>query len=220
MIKIILADDQDLIRRGLKALLKTAPEIEVIGEAVNGEDCLAQLEKLNPDLILMDIRMPIMDGVAATRAIHSQFPDIKVLVLTTFADREYVQKALQSGAVGYLLKDTPFDELTQAIRLAQKGYVQIAPGLMNYILEVQPEAIAKQELTGWHELTVRDRQIVELVANGLNNREIAESLFLSEKTVKNRLTNILSCLGLRDRTQLAVNLLRQSVAKSKLSENL
>jgi DNA-binding NarL/FixJ family response regulator len=220
MIKIILADDQDLIRRGLKALLKTAPEIEVIGEAVNGEDCIAQLEKLNPDLILMDIRMPIMDGVAATRAIHSQFPNIKVLVLTTFADREYVQKALQSGAVGYLLKDTPFDELTQAIRLAQKGYVQIAPGLMNYILEVQPAAIAKQELTGWHELTARDRQIVELVANGLNNREIGESLFLSEKTVKNRLTNILSCLGLRDRTQLAVNLLRQSVAKSKLSENL
>ncbi|MBD2152168.1 response regulator transcription factor [Pseudanabaena sp. FACHB-1277] len=220
MIKLILADDQDLIRRGLKALLKTAPEIEVIGEAVNGEDCIAQLEKLNPDLILMDIRMPIMDGVAATRAIHSQFPNIKVLVLTTFADREYVQKALQSGAVGYLLKDTPFDELTQAIRLAQKGYVQIAPGLMNYILEVQPAAIARQELTGWHELTARDRQIVELVANGLNNREIGESLFLSEKTVKNRLTNILSCLGLRDRTQLAVNLLRQSVAKSKLSENL
>ncbi|MEA5480237.1 response regulator transcription factor [Pseudanabaena galeata UHCC 0370] len=206
MIKIILADDQDLIRRGLKALLKTAPEIEVIGEAGNGEDCLAQLEKLNPDLILMDIRMPIMDGVAATRAIHSQFPDIKVLVLTTFANREYVQKALQSGAVGYLLKDTPFDELTQAIRLAQKGYVQIAPGLMNYILEVQPEAIVRQELKGWHELTARDRQIVELVANGLNNREIGESLFLSEKTVKNRLTNILSCLGLRDRTQLAISM--------------
>lgn len=208
MTKLILADDQDLIRRGLKALLKTDPEIEVIGEADNGESCLKLLETLNPDLILMDIRMPIMDGVAATKAIHCRFPDVKVLILTTFADREYVQKALKVGAVGYLLKDTPFDELTQAIRLAQKGYIQIAPGLMNYILEIPTEPHIKQELTGWHELTPRDREIVELVAQGLNNREIAEALFLSEKTVKNRLTNILSCLGLRDRTQLAVSLLR------------
>lgn len=206
MIKLILADDQDLIRRGLKALLKTDHEIDVIGEAVNGESCLKLLEKLNPDLILMDIRMPIMDGVAATKAIRNQFPHIKVLILTTFADREYVQRALKVGAVGYLLKDTPFDELTQAIRLAQKGYIQIAPGLMNYILEISTEPNRKQELTGWHELTPRDREIVELVAQGLNNREIAEVLFLSEKTVKNRLTNILSCLGLRDRTQLAISM--------------
>ena len=206
MIKLILADDQDLIRRGLKALLKTDPEIDVIGEAVNGESCLKLLENLNPDLILMDIRMPIMDGVAATKAIQSQFPDVKVLILTTFADREYVQKAIKMGAVGYLLKDTPFDELTQAIRLAQKGYMQIAPGLMNYILEIPTEPNIKQELTGWNELTPRDREIVELVAKGLNNREIAEALFLSEKTVKNRLTNILSCLGLRDRTLLAISM--------------
>jgi DNA-binding NarL/FixJ family response regulator len=209
MIELILADDQDLIRRGLKALLKTDPEISVIGEAVNGASCLQLLESLHPDLILMDIRMPIMDGVAATKAIHAQFPHVKVLILTTFADREYVQNALRAGASGYLLKDTPFEELTQAIRLAQKGYMQIAPGLMNHILEVAPQSIEKPELTGWDDLTPRDREIVQLVAQGLNNREIAETLCLSEKTVKNRLTNILSCLSLRDRTQLAVRLLKK-----------
>jgi Response regulator containing a CheY-like receiver domain and an HTH DNA-binding domain len=210
MMEIILADDQDLIRRGLKALLKTDPEISVVGEAGNGEECLALTQKLQPDLILMDIRMPVMDGVAATKEVRAQFPQVKVLILTTFNDRDYVQKALRAGASGYLLKDTPFDELTQAIRLVLKGYSQIAPGLLDCILHSPSPEILRQVPAGWEHLTPRDREIVELVAQGLSNREIAGTLFLSEKTVKNRLTNILSCLGLRDRTQLAVSLLKGS----------
>lgn len=205
MIEIILADDQDLIRRGLKALLKTDHEISVVGEAGNGEECLALTQKLQPDLILMDIRMPVMDGVAATKEVRAQFPQVKVLILTTFNDRDYVQKALRAGASGYLLKDTPFDELTQAIRLVLKGYSQIEPRLLDWILH---NPAAEPMPSGWEHLTPRDREIVELVAQGLSNREIASNLFLSEKTVKNRLTNILSCLGLRDRTQLAVSLLK------------
>jgi DNA-binding NarL/FixJ family response regulator len=214
MIRILLADDQSLIRRGLRALLKTDAELEVIGEAENGLESVSLAETLQPDLVIMDIRMPVMDGVAATQEICQRCPQIKVLVLTTFDDCEYVSQALRSGASGYLLKDTPFEELTQTIRLILKGYTQLGPGLTQQILGHSPQGSNKSATNPstnsstnssiWKDMNARDLEIVRLIAQGASNREISKALFIAEKTVKNRITNILSILNLRDRTQLAI----------------
>jgi DNA-binding NarL/FixJ family response regulator len=199
MIRILLVDDQTIIRRGLKALLKPEPSLEIVGEADNGRTAIALTESLEPDVILMDVRMPEMDGVAATQEISQRFPDVKILVLTTFDDREYVTQALNNGAAGYLLKDTPVEELVQAIQLVQKGYTQLGPGIAQ-------KAIAPpiSPPPGWTELSPREQEILRLIAKGSSNREIAEQLFIAEKTVKNHVSNILSQLGLRDRTQAAI----------------
>jgi DNA-binding NarL/FixJ family response regulator len=211
MIRLLLVDDQSLIRRGLKALLKTDPELEVVGEAENGQEAIALVEALQPNVVLMDVRMPVMDGVEGTREICQQFPQIKVLILTTFDDQDYVTQALQAGASGYLLKDTPFEELTQAIRLIQKGYTQLGPGVSGRVL-AQPSPPKTLEVAeAWNDLTVRDLEIVCLIAQGASNREIAQALFIAEKTVKNRITNILSQLNLRDRTQLAIVALQKGM---------
>ncbi len=211
MIRLILVDDQNLIRRGLRALLSTDPELEVIGEGENGRDALDLLATLQPDIVLMDIRMPIMDGVVATREICQRFPQTKVLVLTTFDDTEYVSQALQAGASGYLLKDTPFEELTQAIQLIYKGYTQIGPGLAHKVLNQPSPQTTLPVSDAWEQLTPRETEIIQLIAQGASNREIAQALFLAEKTVKNRITNILSQLDLRDRTQLAIVALQQGM---------
>jgi DNA-binding NarL/FixJ family response regulator len=209
MINLILVDDQDLIRRGLSALLSTDPELVVVGEAGNGREAVALVSTLTPHVVLMDVRMPIMDGVASTRVICQQFPDTKVLMLTTFDDQTYVAQALQAGASGYLLKDTPFDELTQAIHLIHKGYTHIGPGLTTQVL-AQPTAVALPEnAETWVLLSDREKDIIRLIARGCNNREIAQSLNIAEKTVKNYITNILSQLNLRDRTQLAIAALQK-----------
>jgi DNA-binding NarL/FixJ family response regulator len=209
MIRIVLADDQNLIRRGLRALLKTDPELEIVGEAENGQEAIDLVERLQPDLVLMDVRMPVMDGVIGTREICQRFPTTKVLVLTTFNDWEYVSQALQAGASGYLLKDTPFEELTQAIRLVHKGYTQLGPGLeRKSLIQPSPQSTLV-ESDWWEQLTPREQEIVQLISQGASNREIAQTLFIAEKTVKNRITNILSQLNLRDRTQLAIVALQQ-----------
>ncbi|XWK87808.1 MAG: response regulator transcription factor [Phormidium sp.] len=200
MISLLLVDDQPLLRRGMKALLKTDDELQVVGEAENGQEAIAKVEALNPNVVLMDIRMPIMDGVAATRAICQQFTETKVLILTTFDDREYVIEALRYGASGYLLKDTPFEELTQAIRLVNKGYTQLSPGLTSKLITPIPPTTPPNLI----DLTPREQEILHLIAKGSSNREIAEALYISEKTVRNHVTNILSRLGLRDRTQAAI----------------
>jgi DNA-binding NarL/FixJ family response regulator len=201
MIRILLVDDQDLIRRGMKALLKSDADLEIVGEANNGEAAVAQVEQLKPDLVLMDVRMPGMDGVAATRIICQRFPHTRVLVLTTFDDQTYVRQALEAGAAGYLLKDTPFEELTQAIRMVHKGYTQLGPGIASKALGGEPAPPAQVDLG---DLTPREREILQLIAQGSSNREIAQQLFLSEKTVRNHVSNLLSRLGLRDRTQAAI----------------
>ncbi len=200
-LKLLLVDDQPLIRRGLKALLKTEPTLEVIAEAENGQEAIAACKTYLPDVILMDIRMPIVDGVAATGTIKTQFPTIKVLILTTFDDRDYVTQALQKGAAGYLLKDTPLEELVQAIHLVYKGYTQLAPGIAQKLLSHQPAPPVEPPE---HDLTAREWEILTLIANGASNREIAQTLYIAEKTVKNHITSLLSRLGLRDRTQAAL----------------
>ncbi|MEH1915519.1 response regulator transcription factor [Nostoc sp.] len=205
MIQILLVDDQHLIRQGLKSMLESNAEIQVIGEAENGQRALEQIPALQPDIVLMDVRMPVMDGVATTKAIAQQYPDIKVLVLTTFDDDEYVFQAMQVGAKGYLLKDTEPEELMLAIRAVYKGQTLLGPGLFEKALMPiavpMPSVEPPPELA---QLTPRELDVLRLIASGANNREIAESLFLSENTVKNYVTNILSRLSLRDRTQAAL----------------
>lgn len=202
MIRVLLVDDQQLVRRGFKALLKTETNIEIVGEAGNGQEAIAQVSALQPNVVLMDVRMPIMDGVAATKTISEQFPNVKVLVLTTFDDDEYVVQSVQHGAVGYLLKDTPPDDLVQAIITASKGYTQLAPGLMQRLVKTPSQPPPPP--TGWNELTPREQEILRLIAQGKSNREIAETLYIAEKTVKNHVTRILDRLNLRDRTQAAL----------------
>lgn len=202
MISILLVDDENLIRRGLKALLNLEKDLEVVGEAENGQNAIIQVEKLHPNVVLMDVRMPIMDGVAATKEICSRFPETKVLVLTTFDTDEYVSKALKFGAAGYLLKDTPCEELAQAIIAVHKGYTQLGPTIGKKFIDHLP--IVTQTPLIWQELTPREQEILQLIAGGATNREIAQKLYIAEKTVKNHVTNILSQLNMRDRTQAAV----------------
>jgi DNA-binding NarL/FixJ family response regulator len=213
MIRILLVDDQPLIRRGLRALLKPEPDLEIVGEADNGASAIDLLKTLEADVILMDIRMPIMDGVAATGAIVPAYPNTKILILTTFDDTEYVSRALQAGAAGYLLKDTPAEELVQAIQLINKGYTQLSPGLAQKLIQTAqlsaqtappPANPVTLDADSTSELTPREQEILQLIAQGSSNREIAQSLYISEKTVKNHITNLLARLGLRDRTQAAI----------------
>lgn len=202
MIRVLLVDDQSLIRQGLRALLELDAQLEVVGEAENGQAAINLVEQLQPDVILMDIRMPIMDGVAATREICKKFPQIKVLVLTTFDDDEYVTAAMNHGATGYLLKDTPSEELAIAIRAVHKGYTQLAPGIVKKLLN--PPTQIQSPPSALDELTKREMEVLRLIASGASNREIAQKLFISEGTVKNHVTNILNRLNLRDRTQAAI----------------
>lgn len=207
-IRVLLVDDQSIIRQGLKALLGIEADLDVVGDAENGEAALRQVEDLSPDVVLMDIRMPGMDGVAATRLICEHFPQTKVLVLTTFDDQEYVSEALHVGAMGYLLKDTPSEELAQAIRSIHRGYAQFGPGIFQKIRDSVPDAKDKKpevELPpGFADLTAREKQVLKLIATGASNREISQQLYISEGTVKNHVTNILGRLNLRDRTQAAI----------------
>ncbi|MEM1254515.1 MAG: response regulator transcription factor [Cyanobacteria bacterium P01_H01_bin.21] len=207
MIRLLLVDDQTIIRRGLKSLLELTPDFEVVGEAENGKLAIEQVQKLKPDVVLMDLRMPIMDGVAATQKIVEQFLNVKVLVLTTFDEEESVSQAIQAGAIGYLLKDTEPDELVQAIRMVSKGYSQMGPGLLSKAVSPRPASVfqlSPEEQSAFASLTPREQEVLGLISKGLNNREIAAELYIAESTVKNHVTRILSQLGLRDRTQAAI----------------
>jgi DNA-binding NarL/FixJ family response regulator len=203
MIRILIVDDQHIIRQGIKSMLECSPDLQVIGEAENGQKAIDQIAILQPDIVLMDIRMPVMDGVAATQAISQSYPQTKVIVLTTFDDDEYVSQAMRLGAKGYLLKDTEPDEIASAIRAVYKGHTQLGPGLLEKVLLV-PETISNPPPPELELLTPRELEVLRLIASGANNREIAHALFLSENTVKNYVTNILSCLNVRDRTQAAL----------------
>jgi DNA-binding NarL/FixJ family response regulator len=211
MIRMLLVEDQEIVRRGLKTLLETKPDLKVVAEAENGDRAIQVLEALHamtqaPDLVLMDIRMPIMDGVTATEIICQRFPGTKILILTTFDDTKYVAEALRFGAKGYLLKDTPSEELAEAIRSIHRGYTQFGPGILEkMIANVSPEVNSSTELPpGFAELTTREKEVLRMIAGGASNREIAKALFLSEGTVRNHISHILARLNLRDRTQAAI----------------
>jgi DNA-binding NarL/FixJ family response regulator len=208
MIRLLLVDDQIIIRQGLRSLLESQPDFQIVGETENGKAAIAKIEQFyntsqQPDIILMDVRMPIMDGVAATKVICRDFSSIAVLVLSTFDDDEYISQAMKYGARGYLLKDTPLEELANALRSVQKGYTQLGPGLFQKILAQPAIAESKPSLI-LQALTPREQEVLALIAKGASNKEIAQQLYISERTVKAHITSILSQLNLRDRTQAAI----------------
>jgi DNA-binding NarL/FixJ family response regulator len=206
-IRVLLVDDQSIIRNGLQALLELEPDLEIVGSAENGQAAVQLAIALQPDVVLMDMRMPVMDGVAATGAIRAQLPQVKILMLTTFDERADIAAALQQGAIGYLLKDTPSEELAQSIRAAHKGYTQLSPGILQKVVAqvASPATLPASDLPiGFAELTPREREVLRQIAYGASNREIAKTLFISEGTVKNHVTNLLGRLELRDRTQAAI----------------
>lgn len=212
-IRVLVVDDQRLMRDGLASLLGIQEGIEVVGDAANGEEAIAQAVALTPDVILMDVRMPVMDGVTATAQVRQKVPTCQVLMLTTFDDEESIVKALAAGASGYLLKNIPVEDLAQAIRLVQRGIYQLEPSIVNKLMGalVAPNRFAataaKTEVKAdlaVTDLSEREREVLRLIAHGATNREIANHLIISEGTVKNHVSNILSRLNLRDRTQAAI----------------
>jgi DNA-binding NarL/FixJ family response regulator len=212
MIRVLLVDDQKLVCDGIKAVLSLEPDLAVVGMASNGEDAIELATSLHPDVVLMDMRMPVMNGSTATQIICERFPETKVLALSTYDDSQYVAEAIRAGAKGYLLKDMPCEELVEVIRMVHRGYSQLAPGLMEKVLSDQGSEPRSQhsqpvqpELPGLEELTARELEVVQLIGTGATNREIAEQLFISEGTVKAHLTRIFSCLKIKNRSLLAIH---------------
>jgi DNA-binding NarL/FixJ family response regulator len=204
MIRVLLVDDQDLFRQGLASLLGLEEDLEIVGQACNGEEAIAQATLTQPDVILMDVRMPVCDGVTATQKIHEQFPWIKILVLTTFDEDDYIWRSLQAGALGYLLKSTPSGQLANAIRTLYQGHSQLGPSIASKVFAQMQGNAAVPNVQTTHRFSDREREIVECLSQGLNNKEIAQHLHLTEGTVKNHISRILAELGMRDRTQAAL----------------
>jgi len=199
MIKVLVVDDQRLIREGIASLLDLQDGITVVGMAANGKEAIERTLELAPDLVLMDVRMPELDGVAAVAVLRRAAPGCRVVMLTTFDDEEYVVQALRAGAAGYLLKDLPAAELADAVRLAHAGVTPLDDAAARRLASALATAEPAPEM-----LTARETEVLRLIAAGATNREIAGRLYLSEGTVKNHISRILSRLGLRDRTQAAI----------------
>jgi DNA-binding NarL/FixJ family response regulator len=206
MIRLLLVDDLVIFRQGLAALIRLEPDIEVVGEASDGAEAILLAETLRPDVILMDVRMPICNGVEATKVIHQRFPWIRIMVLTTFDEDEYICQSLQNGALGYILKSTPSQQLATTIRSLDRGFGQLDPAIALKVFARIPEPVNTQSsaLAILEQFNHSEIEILKQISKGKNNREIALDLHLTEGTVKNYVTNILTCLNLRDRLQIAV----------------
>ncbi len=207
MIRVLLVDDQRLLREGIRMILSKTPGFTVVGEASNGIEAIAQTEALMPDVVLMDLRMPLLDGATASASIHRQFPQVQVMMLTGEDNEVQVAEALQGGAAGYLLKSTPTEDLIQAIALVHKGYTQLGPGLGKRLMaQLNPASGSKTASlpAEWDKLTMREQEIARLIGTGMTNEEIAKQLCISKSTVKNHITKILQRLNVRDRTQVAI----------------
>ncbi|HZU66606.1 MAG TPA: response regulator transcription factor [Ktedonobacteraceae bacterium] len=219
-LRVLIVDDQRLLCEGFRKLIELEPDLEVVGMASDGEEALTMIEHLRaerkaPDVVLMDVRMPRLDGIAATRAILERWPGIRVVILTTFDDRELIQAGLQAGAQGYMLKDITAEQLATTIRVVAQGQVLLHPDVAHKVLasfsspSIEPVVTtpAASAFAGASELlplTEREREILALLARGASNREISETLYIASGTVKNHLSNILGKLGVRDRTQAAL----------------
>jgi DNA-binding NarL/FixJ family response regulator len=211
MIRVLLADDQTLVRQGIRLLLETEIDIQVVGQAANGQEALQQVETLHPDVVLMDVRMPVMDGVAATRELSARFPGIGVIILTTFEDDKIIFEGLKAGARGYLLKDISSEEMADAVRKVAAGEALIQPSITRKVLaEFSRLAVnaGKQASTDNaprhtlpEPLTEREQEVLCALARGLSNHEIADLLVITDGTVKNHLHNLFAKLEVRDRTQ-------------------
>ena len=214
MIKVIIVDDQALARDGLELIVGASPEIEVIGTADNGANALAKLDDLSPDVVLMDLKMPVMNGVQATRRINEQFPTIKILVLTTFDADEWVVDAIRAGASGYLLKDSPREEIVRAIQDVAEGKTIVSPRITDTLYRMVKDG-TPTDSTIAESLNEREREILNLLANGLTNADIAERIHLAEGTVRNYVSAIFAKLDVSDRTQAAAIAWRHGLVRSE-----
>jgi DNA-binding NarL/FixJ family response regulator len=206
MIRVLIVDDHKVVRQGLQVFLGQEPDIEIVGEATNGREAVERVGALHPDVVLMDLVMPEMDGIAATTAIKRQFSDVEVIAMTSFIEDEKVFAAMQAGTTGYLLKDAAPDDVTKAIRLAARGQVHLDPRAAARLMrELRPHTPEHAEADA---LTPREQEVLRLLARGLSNSEIAQALVVSDKTAKSHVSSILSKLGLASRTQAVIYALK------------
>jgi len=212
MIRILICDDQDVVCEGLRAILSTVPDIEVVGIAEDGARAVELVEEYKPDLVLMDLNMPGMNGIRATRLIHEKYPDVRVLALTTYDADEWVFDAIRAGAAGYLLKDTPRAGLIQAIEGTAAGQTFVDPSVAGKLFTHIAGTTVVHDTTIADSLSPREKDVLRLLAEGRSNTDIAAQLFLSEGTVRNYVSGIFDKLGVTDRTQAAVIALRHGLA--------
>jgi DNA-binding NarL/FixJ family response regulator len=215
VVRVLICDDQAVVCEGLELILNADPEIEVIGLAYDGSEALEMLPKMQPDLVLMDLKMPVMNGIHATREIKRLYPGIKVLVLTTFGEDEWVFDAVRSGADGYLLKGTPREKLAAAVKGTAAGEAHIDPDVGGKLLSQVAQNPASKASTLADDLSERELEVLKLLAQGLTNAEIAERLYLTRGTVRNYVSSILSKLDVDDRTQAAILALRHGVVSTE-----
>ena len=205
-IRVMIVDDHGIVRRGLTAVLRTFADLDLVGEAWDGQEAVERCEELQPDVILMDLIMPVLGGVAATRSIHRRWPQVQIIALTSFQEKELVQEALQAGAISYLLKNVSGEDLAEAIRAAYAGRSILAPEAVQAL--IQP---GKPEPTPSYDLTPREREVLALLVKGLNNAEIARRLSISPSTSKAHVSNILSKLGVSNRAEAISLALQQNL---------
>lgn len=209
--KVLIADDHPVVREGLSAMLSRQPDIEVVGEAENGRECVEKTRKLRPDIVLMDLRMPEMDGVEAMRQIAATNPEVRFIVLTTYDNDEYIFKGIEAGARAYLLKDSPREELFKAIRAVHRGESLIQPAVAGKVLDRFAEL--SRQVQAPEALSDREVEVVKLMAEGTSNKEIAVSLHISESTVKTHIQTIFQKLGVSDRTGAVTQAIRKGIIR-------
>lgn len=209
-IRVMIVDDHAVVREGIRTYLELEDQFVLVGEASNGREAADKVRALNPDVVLMDLLMPVMDGIEATRAIKQAAPDVKVIVLTSFTDDEHIMPAIEAGATGYLLKDVSAEDLVKAIQGAYQGQAQLHPEVARKLME-QVRHPRKREQPG-EDLTPRELEVLRLIASGMSNKEIARELVMTERTVKGHVSNILGKLNLQDRTQAALYAVRNGLA--------
>jgi NarL family two-component system response regulator LiaR len=205
-IRVMIVDDHAMVRRGLSTFLKVKPDLELVGEARSGKEALVVCEQIRPDVILMDLLMPEMDGMATTRAIRERWPEIQIIALTSFQDRDLVQKALQAGAISYLLKNVSANDLAEAIRAAHAGRSTLAPEAIQALVQAEHQPTIQD-----YDLTSREREVLALLVEGLSNPEIAERLSVSRSTAKAHVSNILSKLGVTNRAEAVAMAVQQNL---------
>ena len=210
-IKILIVDDHQVVRQGLRTFLELQEDVLVVGEAGDGQTALEMVRQLNPDVVLMDLVMPHLDGISATRQVKSMGSDVKVIALTSFTEDDKVFPAIQAGASSYLLKDVSPDDLVDAIRAVHRGEARLHPDIARKLMEQVAQQTSPLQESHLEDLTEREREVVNLVAKGRSNQEIANELVISEKTVKTHVSNILGKLQLEDRTQLAIYAIKKGL---------